>query len=138
MAKASTTSKHAGSPESVARRKETAAFNSSLTIDFSAGKAQDELQAQRAATRGVWGEKLAALMAAVESGQAEAGKLYPIGKFGNASGARTVIRGFEKDPSKLPGSFLMEAVASTEDGVKVSTLWAGVPADEEASTEASE
>lgn len=113
--------------ESQARTVNTANYD--MTIDFGAGKSHAELATERAQSRGMWPRKLQALLDGVISGKGERGKFYPIGEFSNASGARTVIREFERNPEKLPGTFDMEARVVVKDGTRVSELWAAVPAE---------
>lgn len=103
--------------------------NYDMTIDFDSGKTQAELVSERAQSRGMWPRKLQALLDGVTAGKGAKGTFYKVGEFGNASGARTVIREFERNPEKLPGTFDMEARVSVKNGVRVSELWAAVPAD---------
>jgi len=108
----------------------TANFDSA--IDFSTGKSAEDLAAEQAQSRGMWPPKLQALLDGVTAGKGEVGTFYRLGVFSNASGARTVIREFERNPGKLPASFDMEARVVARDGKRTSELWVAVPADDEA------
>jgi hypothetical protein len=110
-----------------ARTVNTANFE--LDIDFSDGKSAQDITSERAQGRGLWPRKLQALLDGVAAGKGEAGKFYRIGSFSNASGARTVIREFERNPGKLPAAFDMEARVFVKDGVRLSELWASVPVE---------
>lgn len=117
-------------PAAEKRAVSTANFDSG--IDFDSGMSAQELTSERAKSRGLWPNKLQALLDGVTEGKGERGKFYKLGEFSNASGARTVIRDFERHPEKLPAAFDMEARVLKRDGVRVSELWAAVPAEDEA------
>lgn len=99
-------------------------------IDFGTGMSAQDISSERAKNRGLWPQKLQALLDGVNAGQGERGTFYKLGEFSNASGARTVIRDFERNPHKLPAAFDMEARVIKRDGVRVSELWAAVPAED--------
>ncbi len=101
--------------------------NAALDIDFSAGVAAADLDASTAVERGTWSRKLLALREGVEAGKGAYGTFYKLGAFGNTSGARTVIRDFEANPTKAPGAFDLKAkITAGEGGKRVSELWAAV------------
>lgn len=103
------------------------ANNTSLEIDFSNSKTQQELALEQATTRGVWVNKLHALLAGVEGGKGEVDTFYKIGDFGTPSGARTAVREITKKADVLPAVFSLEPrVFANADGKRVSELWAAV------------
>lgn len=120
-----------------AKEKAVNTANFDLGIDFSAGMSAQDITSERAQNRGLWPRKLQALLDGVNAGQGEVGVFYKLGEFSNASGARTVIREFERHPDKLPAAFDMEArvIPAKDGGERTSELWAAVPAEEDAADE---
>lgn len=114
------------------KRAETMSRNASLTIDFGAGRSADEIRAMSGGgRRSLWTDRLAALRAGVEAGEGEFDTLYKIGEFGNAHGARTVIRSLSRRAEQIPGNFDLEPVVVKHDGApSTSELWAGVVSQE--------
>lgn len=114
----------------ISTRRASTTRNAGTDIDFSEGKSADDLASEQAQTRGTWIIKLAALRDGVEAGKGAFDTFYKIGEFGNASGARTVIRDLGKRPERIPGAFDLEPrIVRHDDGTRTSELWAAVPSD---------
>lgn len=94
-------------------------FDSPADFDFGASTRQTS-----------WSKKIDELVAGVAAGKGKVGKFYLVGEFGNASGARTVVRGFEDHPERLTSAVGLQTRVITKDGARVSELWACVPAVE--------
>ena len=79
-------------------------------IDFTSGLDKAELITRNdGGHTSLWIGVLAELVNGVKNGPGEYGKMYKIGDFSNASGARTTIRNLTKRED-LPGEFEMDSV----------------------------
>lgn len=113
-----------------AKRRHTLTSNASLDIDFSAGRDAEDLVVAAVQERFLWARKISALREGVVAGLGKADEFYRIGQFNTPSGARTVIKGLEDDPDKLPCVVDLKAVKTAgSGGKKGSELWAMIPAD---------
>lgn len=101
----------------------------SRPIDFTAGRNPDELdQLVRKPSRSRYARKLQELVDAIEAGDAERGKLYPLGHFNDAGTAANTMRSLIKR-NDLPAGYEFELVP-LPTGEGKSSLWGGVVADE--------
>lgn len=112
---------------SAEKRRDTIARNANLTIDFTAGKDEDELTVPAARRSSLWVDRLRELQEGIERGEGEVGKFYPIGEFDDPAGARNIIRGFQKNPDRLPGVFSLHPEVVGVGAQRRSILMAAVP-----------
>lgn len=108
----------------------TRSVNRTLSVDFDSGVEPDEVRHTRAGRLNIHVAKLFEIVDAIQTKQAEVGKVYPIAKFGSRQGAASARRLISKPPLRGTWPQLYPQYQFTfrtkmlDDGG--SELWAGI------------